>query len=293
MMIYTNSQIGANTMKTSILTHGRAYQLTTAEPSDSRFKELRELLPMESCCIAGDHGVHCVAIELPCGMPLYINFQHSTYAERNKGFLHFFTFTSMQGNKTHEAKKLLELDEPKRFTLKTMTPKKLDSVITYWDKVASKARELDQAANGVVHEWREKLAAIPYEFGSYSHRSNNEKAINGCAYSPVLKFEFSVSADYPHPSQSVSYQGDNTLNAFLSISDDTSADKKWFSVDFTGGLNDTLALHVCYGTEFAVYKWAKKHEKEFGAIGFIVRALPVFPRGTNRDVHIVRLGELL
>lgn len=287
-------------MNTEILKHGKAFQLLTTPPKDERFNEL--VTALATLCHSGalvgsvDHGVNSVAIELPCGLPLYINFQHRTYSEREKGFLHFFTFTSIRNglDKVLQAKEILQLDEPKRFTITTMTKKKLSAAIEYWDKVAVCALTLENDANTLLNEWRAKIANCPYTWRSYSHKENSNTAINGCIYSEKFEYALSLSASYPHPSESVKFKGDNTLNDFLALSDDTSEDKQWFNVDFTG-LNYTHAGFLCYGTKYAVTLWCKRTEKSLKSIGFIMRmdSMQTDCKSTARFVTIVRLKELL
>lgn len=281
-------------MNTNILTHGNAYKLLTITPKDERLADLMTTLQGlgYSSALVGsdDHGAHAVAIELPCGLPLYINFQYKTYSERNKGFLHFFTFTSIRSDKINSAKTELKLDEPARFTLKTITTKKLAATIAYWDKVGAHALTLDSAATKVLDDWRAKLAAAPYEFCAASSKENSSTAINGRMYSDKFEYSLSLSASYPHPSQQMRYRGGQTLNDFLALSDDVSDEKQWFAVDFTG-LSYTHAGFMCYGTEYAVEAWCERQKRDLGAWGFICNAADLDSR--TRFVVIVRLRDLL
>ena len=280
-------------MNINILKHGEAYQVVAPKEKDSQLVALMaslKTLGHSSALIGGaDRGAHCVAIELPCGLPLYINFQYRTYAEREKGFLHFFTFTSIRtgSDKIEKAKKALGLEEPKRFTLKTINAKKLQAVIDYWDDVASAALTLENSASQLLDQWRKKLEAMPYDWRKYSHKENGDAAINGAAYSDKFEYTLSLSASYPHPSQSIKYRGGNTINDFLIISDDTSNDKQWFSVHMNG-----LGYALCYGTEFAVNLWCDKERKTYGAKTCNIAPINA-PLPNGWQIVVVRLGDLL
>lgn len=283
-------------MDTTFLIHGDGYAPSTTPPQDPRFLQLQEALAglgFKSVFIEGrEMGCHAVAVKLENGHPLYINFQHRTWAERSKGFLHFFTFTSVYGDKTHEAKEALQLVEPARFTLSSITAKKLAATLQYWCAVSSLALDIQKAANSAVNEWREKMAASPYEFRPFSFKENSQRAVNGSIHAGAFEFSIGIEERHPHPSQSITYRGGNDFKAFMCLADDTSTEKQWFTVDFTGGLADCVALHICYGTKYAVELWAAKNEKIYGGIGYIITPSKLFPRGTNRHVHIVTLGAL-
>ena len=219
-----------------------------------------------------DRPIETLAIEMPNGHPLFINFR-GNHNDVKKGYIHFFVTMPENANYRFitKAEEKSESVAPTNCTIRTLSAKKVQAWIGHFNPILSEALTEFYAGRALVAEWRESVKNSGFSVYESSVKSNNADNLNVEVTSPCKDFRVVLGAQsqYKYCSQSLAFIGSGSWDKFLQLCA-LGEVKSWHAVDFAG-LNYMHSGFLVFGSSRAVKLWCVENEKILGAIGFIVR----------------------